>query len=143
MNFKLGLIARVIEKVGLLVEDLLTEDRPLSFLALFLRDDSQNKWDLVVSAPWMDGDKRAAVALIAEKLNMLLDSEEILAISRIATIDSSDPRLLECSTLHFPGPDGKDVVTARGFPFFGMDIDTAFLFKIPQQFHYTGVEKGT
>lgn len=50
-----------------LVEDLLKIEKSLSaekgafsLFALFLREDAAGKWDLVISAPWVEADKEAA-----------------------------------------------------------------------------------
>jgi hypothetical protein len=129
MNPELELLPEIKGKMLLLREDLLTGGEILSFFGLFLRDNSQNKWDVVVAAPWIDEDKRTAIALLADKLNTRLNSEEILAISRIVTVNSSDPLLKYYNDKFFSEPGSADFAVAHGISFFNMQMDTAVLFR--------------
>ena len=43
---------KFIEKIVSLEQTISTEKGDFVFFALFLREDAQDKWDLVVSAPW-------------------------------------------------------------------------------------------
>ena len=62
-----------------------------SLFALFLREDAENKWDLVVAAPWLNTDKIEDINYIADKLKHHLDVSELLFISRIILLDIYDP----------------------------------------------------
>lgn len=60
---------------------------------LFLREDSENKWDLVVSASWIDEDKENALQYLTNQLQQRLGKEELLRISRTVIIDKDNPFL--------------------------------------------------
>ena len=70
----------------------ISDDRvELALFALFLREDSENKWDLVVAAPWINTDSIDDINYIAGKLKIYLDDSELLSISRIVLVDLHDP----------------------------------------------------
>jgi hypothetical protein len=127
MNPELELMSEIQGKMFLIREDLLTEGKILSFFGLFLRDNSPNKWDVVVAAPWIDEDKGAAIDHLAEKLYTRLNSQEILSISRIVTVNSSDPRLKSYNDKFFSEPDSADFAIVHNAIFFNMQMDSAIL----------------
>lgn len=59
--------------------------------ALLLREEAPEKWDLVVSAPWIEENKGTALKLISERLKTSLAETDLLMISRIVVADPSDP----------------------------------------------------
>jgi hypothetical protein len=61
--------------------------------ALFLREDAQDKWDLVVAAPWADDDIREALSYIAKEVQDVLSPDDLTKVSRIVIIDESNPAL--------------------------------------------------
>ncbi|MCG3128386.1 MAG: hypothetical protein CHACPFDD_03274 [Phycisphaerae bacterium] len=102
-----------------------TEEKgPFVLFALFLRENAPNRWDLVVSAPWIDTDEYAALEYLSDKLRTHLTEPELVAISRIAPVPSTDPRLsdvqraLNCS---------HAIVEVRNCEFFGLAIAHAFI----------------
>ena len=66
---------------------------PFGLFALFLREDSAGRWDVLVSSDWIEDNKQRAMNLIAEKLKEKLDTEELISISRIVLIEDSNPAL--------------------------------------------------
>ena len=60
---------------------------PLELLGLFLREDSPDLWDLVISAPWLVADERAAFEYVANKLRGELSGEELAGLSRIVILE--------------------------------------------------------
>ena len=142
MNPKAEMSGRIAETLTLIEQDLLAQDKPLSFLGLFLREDSPNLWDAVVSAPWIEQDKRAAVAYLAERLNHHLDADEIVAISRIATVNPDDPRMKAYVAEFFPATSRDEIATATAREFFDMEMARAILFRTPGQLHPPGTIRG-
>ena len=64
-----------------------------NLFALFLREDSPNRWDILVSADWIDGDKDQALKYIAQKIQSSLSPNELLLVSRIVIIEEDNPAL--------------------------------------------------
>ena len=129
MSPQVEMLSRIVKKIPLFEEDLLSEKKPLTFLAVFSRDYSQIKYDLVVASPWIDADKKAGIAHLAEKLHFHLNSEEILAISRIVVIEANNPLLGYYIKKFSLDESGKGTVAAAGQNFFGLDIPMAILFR--------------
>jgi len=61
--------------------------------AVFLREDAPDVWDILVSAPWIEADKGAALKYLAGKLSNVASPEELTKISRIVVIEQSNPAL--------------------------------------------------
>ena len=74
-------------KLTVMARKIGTEKGPLDFLGLFLREDSLDLWDLVISAPWLRADERAAFEYVANKLREELTSEEMAGLSRIVILE--------------------------------------------------------
>ena len=66
---------------------------PFALFSLLLREDSPNKWDLVVSAPWLEEGKLKALRDFVGELNQTISEEELLNLSRIITLNHTDPAL--------------------------------------------------
>jgi len=76
------------------IERSLSQERgEFRLFALFLREESPDRWDLVVSAPWMEQDFRGSIDQVARKLQQDLTVDEITTLSRITLIDSGNPEL--------------------------------------------------
>ena len=60
--------------------------------ALLMREDSLDKWDLVVSAFWVGRhDRRSVIQDIADALKAKAPRVDLAAISRIVVLDPGDP----------------------------------------------------
>jgi hypothetical protein len=57
---------------------------------VLLREESPEKWDLVVAAPWLDPDNRESFKLVADALQEILTREEFLEISRIVILEKGN-----------------------------------------------------
>jgi hypothetical protein len=64
-----------------------------TLFALFLREDSIDKWDLIIAAPWIETDQKKALSYIAEQIQLLFKSKEITQLSRVVIINHSNPEL--------------------------------------------------
>ena len=67
------------------------EKGEFALFGLFLREDAPNKWDLVVSAPWLDRDRKGGMEYLAKKLRSRLTTEELLALSGIVVLETREP----------------------------------------------------
>jgi len=99
---------------------------PFTLFGLFLREDSPNKWDLVVSAPWLEEGKLKALGDFVGELKQTIAEEELLSLSRIITLDDDDPALhaiLRAVTTT------KFTVELRGVDLFGLAISHAYIMR--------------
>ena len=83
----------LVEKLRTLEREVAEEKGAFLLFALFLREDAPDVWDLLVSAPWIEADKGAALRYLAGKLNLVATPEELTSLSRIVLIDQSNPAL--------------------------------------------------
>ena len=83
----------LVDKLRLLETEISQKKGDFSLFALLLREDSPNRWDLVVSAPWFWSDKKKTLDYLAKQLRSRLTSDEILSLSRIVLIEESNPGL--------------------------------------------------
>lgn len=81
---------RMIEKYRKIEKEITEEKGECYLFALLQPDDSGNYFDIVVSADWFDKDKRNTVEYITDKLKKYLDSSEIISISKIVLLSSTE-----------------------------------------------------
>jgi hypothetical protein len=81
----------ILNKFVSLEKELSQEKGNFSLFALFLREDSEDKWDLVLSASWLNSSDRKAYKNIADYVNTILDKEELIFLSRIVLLDKTNP----------------------------------------------------
>ena len=91
-----------LEKLTAVEQTLAADCGPFSFFALALREDSPDRWDLLVSAPWISASERDALKRIANAVTGALSDPEILKISRIVILNKSDS-LIHALHATFPG----------------------------------------
>lgn len=106
------------------------EKGPFTLFALFLREEALEKWDLVVSAPWIEKDKRSALRLLADRLQESLSASDVLSISRIVLLDPSDAGVeLINRTVRVE----DSTVEVKDSTFFGQQIRHAHIFASKRQ----------
>lgn len=66
---------------------------------VFLREDSVDRWDIVVAAPWLDKIKQRAIALISDKLKGALGASGLMNISRVVRLSNGDEFLAALNEL--------------------------------------------
>ena len=95
-----------------------------NLFALFLREDEQDLWDIVVAAPWLAADKRNAYKYLTGKLQKEFTTNEFLQFSHIAIIDNNNPGLAEMAKVtHIE----HGLVEMRDQDFFGLPIKHAYI----------------
>lgn len=76
------------------IEYALSEEKGnFNLFALFLREGSVNKWDLLVSADWIEGNKSESFQIISQKIQEHLNKKELVNLSRIVLIEDDNPAL--------------------------------------------------
>ncbi len=65
------------------------EKGEFALFGLFLREGAPGTWDLVISAPWLDANKKAGMEYVAKKVRTRrLTAEELLSLSRIVVLET-------------------------------------------------------
>lgn len=67
------------------------EKGEFSLFGLFLREEAHDRWDLLVSAPWLDAKRKEGLDYVSKKVQFTLADDELLSISRIVILDTGDP----------------------------------------------------
>ena len=120
----------VIDALLVVERALSSEKGPFTLFALFLREEALEKWDLVVSAPWIEKDKRSALRLLADRLQESLSASDVLSISRIVLLDPSDAGVeLINRTVRVE----DSTVEVKNSTFFGQQIRHAHIFASKRQ----------
>ncbi len=60
---------KLIEKLISIENEIAGEKGPFLLFGLFEREDSPNMWDIVVSSPWIDKNRRKTSEYIIDKIN--------------------------------------------------------------------------
>lgn len=115
------------------VEKSLSESKGrFELFALFLREDSPNKWDLLISADWTRADKKASINTIVEEIRKVLSDQEILMLSRIIILDKDDAAL---KAIHKAKHVEHGLAEISDSIFLGLAIKRAFLITSRSEIH--------
>lgn len=101
------------------------ERGPFALFALLLREEAPEKWDLVVSAPWIEENKGAALKLISDRIKNSLGASDLSVISRIVIADPSDPAV---DAINRAVSVEHSAVEVKDSTFFGLQIKHAHIF---------------
>ena len=119
------------------MQTIAVEKGEFTFIGLFHRDGQTfGKWDVVVSAPWFEKGTLEPMKYIAQKLQDTLSVEQIMTLSRVATIEDDSPRL-EALLKQIPVDD--EPVMVRNATFFDVDIREAHILGAARSPHTTAV----
>lgn len=116
-------MTRLVEKLKNLNSNISKIRGDLNLFALFLREDSEDLWDLLVSSDWILQDKEGALKYISTKIKENLLPEEMLKLSRIVIIEKNNPAL---DALFNAIKVENGVVEVKDCDFFGMAIKRAY-----------------
>ena len=107
------------------LERRLTEEKgDFSLFALFLREDAVDKWDLIVAAPWIEADRKEALAYIAKQIQAAFKPDELTRLSRIVLIDQANPALEAINRAISIEHGSADVQNSN---FFGLQIKHGYI----------------
>jgi hypothetical protein len=115
-----------IEKLRQVMRDLSREKGEFSFFGLFLREEAPDRWDLVVSSPWLEDSDLNTLREFAEKLRAAIGEEQLLFVSRIVTLDADEPAL-DAVTREISVEDG--LVELRDADLFGHRMAQAYILR--------------
>jgi hypothetical protein len=82
-----------LEKLAALELTMSSTRGPFEFFGVLLRENSPEKWDLIVAAPWLDPNQRESYQAIADALQAALTRDEFLEFSRIVILEKGNPLL--------------------------------------------------
>ena len=114
----------ILNKFISLEKSLSQEKGDFSLFALFLREDSEDKWDLVLSAPWLKSTDRNDYKFIASRVQEILDKDELISLSRIVLLDKGNP-VLDAVNRAFSIEHGQ--FECKDCNFFGLQINHAYI----------------
>src|SRR5579871_6518443 len=80
----------IIDKLKSVVQALEKENAPLLICALFLREEPLEKWDFILSAPWLNRQEMQSYNIVSSKLQDFLNDSELFELSRIVILDPDD-----------------------------------------------------
>jgi hypothetical protein len=83
----------LVEKLTAIEKETSADRGEYDLFALFLREDSSNKWDILVSASWVNDNKEDALKYLAQKIQNAFTPDELFQISRIVIIERNNPAL--------------------------------------------------
>lgn len=85
------LVEEFVEKLASLEKEISREKGSFDLFAVFLREDVPDRWDVVVSAKWLERDEKDGLEYLVEKFKSVLTADEIKRISRIVLLDRQNP----------------------------------------------------
>jgi hypothetical protein len=74
-----------------LADEIEDERGPLTLLALLEREDEQDRWDLIVSAPWIAGVTIENIEYILAKMKQYLSPKERESVANIILLRPDEP----------------------------------------------------
>lgn len=114
----------LLERFSKLEREISAERGPLNLFALFLRENEQDLWDVVVASPWIEADKKSAYKYLAGKIQEEFSAQELLQLSHIAIIESNNPGLaVVAQAVHVE----HGLVEFKDTDFFGLPIKHAYI----------------
>ena len=106
---------------------MLEQRGPVYLFALFEREETSGKWDIVLSSVWSDKDSIAAMRLISDALVPRLNPQELSALSSIFIAPSDDPEV-DCFAIAEQGMPMKHFFSGD-FSFMGVPIKQGYVFQ--------------
>jgi hypothetical protein len=115
---------RTIAKLHEIETEISHERGDVFLFAIFLPEGALNKWDLLISAPWVTHGAKDAIEYVAEKLQRRFKPREMLTFARVAPIPPDHPSLLDLAERHHIEHGDLEL---SNFDFFGIDIKRAHI----------------
>ena len=121
-----------IEKFQKVEKNLSESKGQFELFALFLREDSPDKWDLLISADWARANKKNSINTIIEEIRKELTDHELLMLSRIIILDKDDAAL---KAIHQVMRVEHGLAEISNSNFFGLSIKHAYLITSQREVH--------
>jgi hypothetical protein len=114
----------VAEKLRELENRVAQKKGPFSLFALFLREDSPDRWDLVVSAAWLEKNKEEEFNQLVKSVRSTLGPDELVLLSRMVVVNHDDPAL---EAVHRALKAEHALAELKDCNFFGLEIKHAYI----------------
>lgn len=114
------------EKLRKLMDKIEAQRGRFTLFGLFMREESPGKWDLALSAPWLEQGKLKALGEFVKEMSDNLGEEQVLSFSRIVTLNRDDPTLH--AILEEVGGMRKPI-ERQGRNLFGLPIEHAYILR--------------
>lgn len=114
----------IVNKLMAIEKETSTERGMYDLFALFLREDSADKWDILVSANWIDNNKEESLKYLAQRIQKAFAPDELLLISRIVIIEQTNPAL---PALQQAVSIEHGFAEIKDFNFSGLEVKHAYL----------------
>jgi len=114
----------VAEKLRELENRVAQEKGPFSLFALFLREGSPDRWDLVVSAEWLEKNKEEEFNSLVKSVRWSLGADELVLLSRMVVVDHDDPAL---EAVHRALKAEHSLIELKDCNFFELEIKHAYI----------------
>ncbi len=114
----------LIKKMTAIEQQTAAEKGSYDLFGLFLREHGVGKWDVLVSADWIDTNRTAARSYLAKCIQDALPMKELLQISHIVLVETYNPALPE---LQEAAQVEHGLVELKDFEFAGQDIERAYI----------------
>lgn len=121
-----------IEKFQKVEKSLSESEGQFELFALFLREDSPDKWDLLISAEWARANKKASINTIIKEIRKELTNQELLMLSRIIILDKDDAAL---KAIHQAMRVEHGLAEISDSNFSGLAIKHAYLITSQREIH--------
>ena len=112
----------LLEKLKKIEKETSAEKGNYDLFALFLREGSPDKWDILVAAGWINGNNEEALKYLALKFQHSFTQNEFLKISRIVIIEENNPEL---PAIQHDINIEHGISEIKDATFFGLDIKHA------------------
>jgi hypothetical protein len=83
----------LLSKLQAIDQELREETGGVVLFGLFERDDAPGRWDVLIAADWVGPNVNPAVAYVARKIQHSLTPDELVLLSGVVALRSSDPFL--------------------------------------------------
>lgn len=98
--------------------------------ALFMREEVPDRWDLIVSAPWIGDDTRKAVDYFVGEIKSRLGDQDLIRLARIVVVDPDEAAIRALNRSIDIEHGGVEV---RDSTFFGLPIKHAYIITSKQR----------
>ncbi len=114
----------IAQKLAKVEKEVSLKKGKFTLFALVLREDAPDLWDLLIAAPWIEGNKEDTMKYIAAKIKKSLTPQELMTLSRIVVIEHDNP-LLE--VLHRAVHVEHGLMEVQNSIFSGLPIEHAYI----------------
>jgi len=121
-----------VEKLRKVEKNLSESKGQFELFGLFLREDSPEKWDLLISADWARHNKKASINIIIEEIRKVLTDQELLMLSRLIILNKDDAAL---KAIHQAMRVEHGLAEISDSNFFGLAIKHAYLITSQREVH--------